>query len=67
MVYKGLAPLGKAWSLNLAIAFGKGLLLLPGAALAQLAAIVNPSNKPIKVKWSPSWSRALENCRKAVL
>ena len=67
MVYKGLAPLGKAWSLNLAIAFGKGLLLLPGAALAQLAAIVNPANKPTKAKWGLSWSRALENCGKAVL
>ena len=40
---------------------------LPGAALAQLAAIVSPANKPIKVKWSLSWSRALENCGKAVL
>ena len=40
---------------------------LPGAALAQLAAIVNPANKPTKVKWSLSWSRALENCGKAVL
>jgi len=37
---------------------------LPGAALAQLAAIVNPANKPTKVKWSLSWSRALENCGK---
>ena len=40
---------------------------LPGAALAQLAAIVNPANKPTKVKWSLSWSRALGNCGKAVL
>ena len=60
--------LGKAWSLNLAIlekaCFPSGL---PGAALAQLAAIVNPANKPTKVKWSLSWSRALENCGKAVL
>ena len=40
---------------------------LPGAALAQLAAIVNPANKPTKVKWSLSWSRALETCGKAVL
>ena len=38
-----------------------------GAALAELAAIVNPANKPTKVKWSLSWSRALENCGKAVL
>jgi len=28
---------------------------LPGAALAQLAAIVSPANKPAKVKWSLSW------------
>ena len=58
----------KAWTLNLAIlekaCFPSGL---PGAALAQLAAIVNPANKPTKVKWSLSWSRALENCGKAVL
>ena len=40
---------------------------LPGAALAQLATIVNPANKPTKVKWSLSWSRALENCGKAIL
>ena len=44
---KGLAPLGKAWSLNLAIleqaCFPSGL---PGTALAQLAAIVSPANKP---------------------
>ena len=40
---------------------------LPGAALAQLAAIVNPANKLTKVKWSLSCSRALENCGKAVL
>jgi len=40
---------------------------LPGAALAQLAAIVNPANKLTEVKWSLSWSRALENCGKAVL
>ena len=40
---------------------------LPGAALAQLATIVNPANKPTKVKWSLSWCRALENCGKAVL
>jgi len=45
-----LAPLGKAWSLNF--------------ALAKLATIVNPANKPAKVKWSLSWSRALENCGK---
>ena len=47
--------MGKAWSLNLAIlekaCFPSGL---PGAALAQLAAIVNPANKPTKVKWSLS-------------
>ena len=65
---RGLAPLGKAWSLNLAIlemaCFPSGL---PAAALAQLAAIVNPGNKPTKVKWSLSWSRTLENCGKAVL
>jgi hypothetical protein len=55
--------------LILAIAFGKGLLLFwaSGAALAQLAAIVNPANKPTKVKWSLSWSRALENCGTAFL
>jgi len=29
---------------------------LPGAALAQLAAIVSPANKPTKEKWSLSWS-----------
>jgi len=40
---------------------------LPGAALAQLAAIVNPANKPTKVKWGLSWSMALENCGEAVL
>jgi len=40
---------------------------LPGAALAQLATIVSPANKPTIVKWSLSWSRALENCGKAVL
>ena len=58
--------MGKAWSLNLAIAFGKACFPfgLPGAALAQLATIVNPGNKPTKVKWSLSWSRALENCGK---
>jgi len=39
---------------------------LPGAALAQLATIVNPASKPTKVKWSLSWSRALENCGKAM-
>ena len=43
--------LGKAWSLNLAIlemaCFPSGL---PGAALAQLAAIVNPANKPIQIE-----------------
>ena len=59
--------MGKAWGLNLAIlemaCFPSGL---PGAALAQLAAIVNPANKPTKVKWSLSWSRALEKCGKAV-
>jgi len=42
-----LVLLGKAWGLNLAIlakaCFPSGL---PGAALAQLAAIVNPANKP---------------------
>jgi len=43
------------------------LVVLVGAALAQLAAIVSPANKPTKVKWSLSWSRALENCGKAVL
>jgi len=40
---------------------------LPGAVLAQLAAIVSPANKPTKVKWGLSWSTALENCGKAVL
>ena len=35
-----------------------------GAALAQLAAIVNPANKPTKVTWGLYWSRALENCGK---
>ena len=32
--------------------FGNGLLPfgLPGAALAQLAAIVNPANKPIQIE-----------------
>ena len=42
-----MASLGKAWSLNLAIlekvCFPSGL---PGAVPAQLAAIVNPANKP---------------------
>ena len=53
------------WQLPLEKAcFSSGL---PGAALAQLAAIVNPANKPTKVKWSLSWSRALENCGQAVL
>ena len=53
------------WQLPLEKAcFSSGL---PGAALAQLAAIVNPANKPTKVKWSLSWSRALGNCGKAVL
>ena len=34
--------------------FGNGLLPFwaSGAALAQLAAIVNPANKPTKVKWA---------------
>ena len=55
----------RIWQLPLEKAcFSSGL---PGAALAQLAAIVNPANKPTKVKWSLSWSRALENCGKAVL
>ena len=40
---------------------------LPGAALAQLAAIVNPANKPTKVKWSLSWSRAWEIVEKLFL
>ena len=57
--------LGKAWSLNLAIlemaCFPSGL---PGAALAQLAAIVNPANKPIQIemhlqaqigRWTKTW------------
>ena len=53
------------WQLPLEKAcFSSGL---PGAALAQLAAIVNPANKPTKVKWSLSWSRALGNCGKAIL
>jgi len=60
--------LGKAWNLDLAIlemaCFPSGLL---GAALAQLAAMVNPANKPTKMKWSLYWSRALENCGKVVL
>ena len=42
------------------------VVLVVLVALAQLAAIVNPANKPTKVKWSLSWSRALENCGKAV-
>ena len=53
---KGLAPLGKVWSLNLAIAFGKGLLrfwVSRSCSLAQLAAIVNPANKPTKVEMEP--------------
>jgi hypothetical protein len=33
-------------------------------ALAKLATIVNPANKPAKVKWGLSWSMALENCGK---
>ena len=60
-----MAPLGKAWSLNLAIlakaCFSSGL---PGAALAQLAAIVNPANKLTQIemhlqaqieRWAKTW------------
>jgi len=43
---------------------GKNKSSLQYPQLAQLATIVNPANKPTKVKWSLSWSRALENCGK---
>ena len=66
VLIKGLVLLGKACSLNLAI-LEMACFPSSGAALAQLAAIVNPANKPTKVKWGLYWSRALENCGKAVL
>ena len=45
-----MAPLGKAWSLNLAIAFGKGLLLFwaSRSCSGTAAAIVNPANNLLK-------------------
>ena len=71
VLISGLILLGKVWTLNVAIACGKGLytflLLAPGSALEQLAAIVNPENKPTKVNWTLSWSSALEICGKTVL
>ena len=38
------------------------LLLAPGSALEQFAAIVNPENKPTKLNWTLSWPSALEMC-----
>ena len=65
---QGLAPLGKAWSLNLAIAFGKGLLLFwASRSYSGTAGYNSEPSKQTEVKWSLSWSRALENCGKAVL
>ena len=60
---------GKGLEFEFGNCLWKGLLLFwaSRAALAQLAAIVSPANKPTKVKWSLSWSRALENCGEAVL
>ena len=43
------------------------LLLAPGSALENFAAIVNPENKPTKVNWALSWPSALEICGKTVL
>jgi len=50
-VKKELIPLGKAWNLNLAI-LEKACFSsrLPGAALAQLTAIVSPINKFNQIK-----------------
>jgi hypothetical protein len=36
------------------------LLLAPGSALENVAAIVNPEGKPTKVNWALSWPSALE-------
>ena len=59
---------GKAWSLNLAIlemaCFPSGL---PGAALAQLAAIVNPANNKGLVLLGKAWSLNLGNFGKGLL
>ena len=70
--------LGKAWSLNLAIlekaCFPSGL---PGAALAQLAAIVSPANKPTQIemhlqaqieRWAKTWLSysVFEKCLSAI-
>ena len=43
------------------------LLLAPGSALKNFAAIVNPGHKPTKVNWTLSWTSALEICGKIFL
>jgi hypothetical protein len=51
-----------------AAAEGHTARLMPSTTAQRLWRFdTNPASKPTKVKWSLSWSRALENCGKDVL
>ena len=65
----GLILFGKAWALNLAIAFVKGFSFFSKLQdqLWKSLINVNPENKTTKVNWALSWPTALEICGKAVL